>query len=134
MTYRAGIGRVGNRRLPWCGAFALYCLGSVTAFGAGPVPGNSPRFARDILPILEQHCLDCHSGWFPSAGLRLETREQLLAGTRSGPLLVPGEPAKGWLMYTIRLDGGRLKMPPGDTALSPAQVVTLEDWIRAGAP
>lgn len=91
------------------------------------------RYA-EIRPILEAHCVDCHSGWFPKAGLRLDSRAGVLEGGRSGPAIVPGRADQGYLMRALRLpDGHRGKMPPGDGRLSEAEIERLRVWIHQGA-
>lgn len=91
-------------------------------------------FKTDVLPVLEQHCVDCHSGWFPKAGLRLDSLENLREGGPSGPTLIPGKPDKGWLPFVLRADKGRYRMPPQPAERVPAaQVQLILDWIAQGA-
>ena len=46
-----------------------------------PVQGaQSPSFETDVLPIFQQHCLQCHSDQARQGGLSLETLERVLAG------------------------------------------------------
>jgi hypothetical protein len=60
--------------------------------------------------------------------------ERLIAGGRTGPGVVPGEPGKGWLMHTITLAEGRYKMPPGPVPIPPEDISMIREWIRQGAP
>jgi uncharacterized membrane protein len=90
-------------------------------------------YEHDVRPILERHCVDCHSGWFPDAGLDLSEREDILAGGRSGPLVVAGKPDKGWLMHSITRAEGRQQMPPSDAPpLSEQEKAVLVRWIEQG--
>jgi len=90
-------------------------------------------YQQDVRPILERHCVDCHSGWFPDAGLDLSERTEILAGARSGPLVVAGKPEKGWLMFSITRGAGRQKMPPTDKPpLSEQEKAVLVRWIEQG--
>ena len=90
-------------------------------------------YEQDVRPILERHCVDCHSGWFPDAGLDLSERAEILAGSRSGPLVVAGKPDKGWLMYSLTRAEGRQRMPPTDKPpLSEQEKAVLVRWIEQG--
>lgn len=99
---------------------------------------ESPRFSRDILPILSDHCFACHG---PDAqgrkgGLRLDTSEAARAGGKSdGPAVVPGKPESSALHHRIRSQDPESVMPPPSThkPLSIAQKDLLDDWIRSGA-
>ena len=109
----------------------LLCLQLAPATWADPV---TITYADHIRPILERHCVDCHEGWFPKGGLRLDSLEAIREGGRSGPAIVPGSPEKGWLLYSLRLeDGRRNKMPPGNTRLSDQEMRLITEWVRQGA-
>ena len=60
-------------------------------------PARSPvDYVREIRPILEEHCYQCHGGEVraPSGRLRLDTRQAASKGGRSGePAIVPGKSA-----------------------------------------
>ncbi len=121
-----------GRRLSLVAASLLW---AVPAIAADP----SPRFSRDILPILSDHCFACHG---PDAaarkgGLRLDTHEGALAGGKEdGPAITPGDPTRSSLLRRIRHADPDEIMPPPSThkPLSTAQIETLETWIRTGAP
>ena len=65
-------------------------------------------------------------------GLRLDSREGLLKGGKSGPAVVPGNPDKSLLIQAVRQTGD-LKMPQGGK-LKPEEVQTLVEWVKMGAP
>ncbi|WP_210395507.1 c-type cytochrome domain-containing protein [Motiliproteus sediminis] len=96
--------------------------------------GQAPTFDNAIKPIMEKHCVSCHSGWFPKSGLRLDTRENILEGGKQGRAVIPGKPEKGWLVNMIQPQGGNpSKMPPGPVQLTPQEITTIKRWIAAGA-
>ena len=66
-------------------------------------------------------------------GLRLDSREGLLKGGRSGPAIVPGDPDKSLMIQAVRQTRDTLKMPKGGR-LKPAEIDALAEWVRAGAP
>ena len=53
-----------------CIIFMLPCLASDRYIPGSTVPANFESFAE---PFLNEHCLDCHSGSEPEAGLSLDT-------------------------------------------------------------
>ena len=61
--------------------------------GSAPSPSadRDVDFARDIRPILEANCNQCHGADQSMNGLRLDTREAALKGGQSGPAILPGD-------------------------------------------
>ena len=53
-------------------------------------------FESKIRPVLVQRCYSCHNSKMaaPKGDLILDTKEGLLKGGSSGPLLVPGKPRR----------------------------------------
>ncbi len=100
---------------------------------AGPSPEQVEFFETEIRPLLSQQCLQCHGPALetPFGGLRLDSRDGLLAGGDSGPAVVPGDPAASPLVQ--RVQGRPVLMPPTG-ALDPAQVESLIAWVEMGAP
>lgn len=92
----------------------------------------SPRefFVTRVQPLLEAKCLGCHVAE-PQGGLRMDSREALLKGGKSGPALVAGDPDASLLVQSVRFQH-ELKMPPTG-ALSPAEVDDLVRWVAEGA-
>jgi len=66
------------------------------------------------------------------AGLRLDSREHMLKGGRSGPALVPGDPGESLLVRAVEQRSDKLKMPPG-RKLSAEELADLATWIKQGA-
>ncbi|HTU19452.1 MAG TPA: PSD1 and planctomycete cytochrome C domain-containing protein [Gemmataceae bacterium] len=96
---------------------------------------NSDFFENKVRPLLVQHCYRCHSGQAKKlrGGLRLDSREALLAGGDSGPALVPGNPAKSRLIVAVAYKNIELQMPPRGQ-LSDAALADLTTWVKMGAP
>jgi hypothetical protein len=93
------------------------------------------RFLRDIAPILRGRCLRCHGPAKARAGLRLDTRANLLKGSDSGPVVRPGAAARSRLAHVVAgtaSDG--LVMPPRGPRLSAAETGRIRAWINRGAP
>jgi hypothetical protein len=86
-------------------------------------------FANEVLPILENRCVNCHGGEETNEGLVLKTYADLLAGSDNGPVIVPGNSAESYLVELITAG----KMPKRGPRLLPAEVRLISEWIDAGA-
>jgi WD40 repeat protein len=96
-----------------------------------PPPAGAPDFARDVLPIIENNCLRCHSAAVQKGGLVMDTQEDLMEGGENGAVLTPGDAPGSRLVKMIQAEIDP-KMPPKST-LRPDEIATLKAWIAAGA-
>lgn len=87
-------------------------------------------FETKIRPVLANNCYSCHTG-SQLGGLRLDSRDAMLKGGKSGPALVPGDADKSLIIRAVQQTGA-LKMPMG-TKLNNEQVEDLVAWVKAGA-
>jgi hypothetical protein len=101
------------------------------AIPPGPPARSAEFFETNIRPILAASCYDCHAE-DQLGGLRLDSREAMLKGGRSGPAIVPGDPDRSLLIQAVRQTSDKLKMPKGGR-LEPREVEALVEWVRAGA-
>src|SRR5262245_39087243 len=80
-------------------------------------PSLSPQvvefFESKVRPVLAEHWFRCHGPEKQKRGLRLDSREAMLKGSESGPVIVPGQPDKSLLVEAITQKGD-LKMPPDE--------------------
>jgi hypothetical protein len=92
-------------------------------------------FEKKIRPLLSDRCYGCHSAKATKlrGGLRLDSRDEILAGGNSGPAIVLGDPSRSLLIKAVRHTDPDLKMPP-KKKLSAEEVADLEAWVRRGAP
>jgi hypothetical protein len=91
-------------------------------------------FQKEILPLFEENCIDCHGPDQPKARLRIDQRPVLLQGGDSGlPALVPGSPEKSHLIELIKLKDPDERMPKKGDPLSSNEIALLEKWIAEGA-
>src|SRR4051812_7206991 len=95
-------------------------------------PRSPEYFETRVRPVLAANCYDCHADE-RMGGLRVDSREALLKGGRSGPVIVPGDPDKSLLIEAVRQTRATLKMPKGGR-LTAAEVDALVEWVKAGAP
>ena len=93
----------------------------------------APNFHREVRPILESTCVECHGIEKQKGGLRLDTLAYAQKGGDSGPALVAGNLEDSLLLDRIFLpaDDDEI-MPPENGPLSPAQQDILRRWIKTG--
>jgi hypothetical protein len=90
-------------------------------------------FEQRIRPVLVRHCYECHAtvSVAVKGGLLLDSRDNLLRGGESGPVIVPGKPDDSPLIQALRYES--LEMPPKGKL--PASVIDdFEEWVMRGAP
>jgi hypothetical protein len=92
-------------------------------------------FARDVLPILSDHCFACHGpdAKARKADLRLDVKDEALR--KESPVIVPGKAGDSELVRRVSSADPDEQMPPPrfKKPLSPAEVDTLKRWIDQGA-
>src|SRR5262245_5320018 len=118
----------------WGGAAALLTISlglQLVTAAQQTDPKSAEFFETRVRPVLAASCYDCHTE-MRNGGLRVDSREALLKGGRSGPAIVPGDPDKSLLIQAVRQTTDKLKMPKGGK-LTPAEVDALAEWVRAGA-
>lgn len=94
-------------------------------------------YQADVQPILKKYCMECHveggDGYLKS-GLSMTSYENLMKGTKFGPVIKPGDPLTSTLNMLVegRADPS-LKMPHSKEPLSAAHIETLKNWVAQGA-
>ena len=102
---------------------------------SGAAPAATPiDFAHQIVPILREHCAECHTGDKKKGGFSFNDRASLLAGGESGKAVVPGNAAKSPLLTAVTTTDPDKQMPPKGARLTPEKVKLLRAWIEAGVP
>lgn len=122
-----------NRSLP----LVLASCGLLTCSGHAAV-----SFEKQILPVLQKKCLDCHSAPTvvdgkkknPKGDLRLDAAWAMLKGAENGPSLVPGNLAKSYMYEVVNLPkDDDMFMPPKGDAMTAEEIKLLKEWIESGA-
>lgn len=99
-------------------------------------------FEKQILPVLEKKCVDCHRAPHldngkkkePKGELRLDAAWAMLKGGESGPALVPGNLGKSYMYEVVTLPKDDDKfMPSKGDPLTPDELKLLKEWIESGA-
>lgn len=91
-------------------------------------------FDRDVRPIFEASCIECHGPEKKKAGLRLDRRGELFEGDRDLWVIIPGSPDESLLIELVMLpvtDSDR--MPEDGDPLTEREIEILRRWIAEGA-
>ena len=112
----------------------LIMLGLVLTVLVTPSQAAPVDFVRDVRPIFEAHCYDCHSGDTRKSGLRLDVRSAAMkGGDNHGPDIVPGKPEESPLVHFLTTDDEDEIMPPKGGPLSAEEIALITRWIAEGA-
>lgn len=79
-------------------------------------------FSTFVKPLLDMHCLGCHSGSSPSGGILLTDYSNILTVVQNGSLL-----------GSIQHENGFTAMPIGNDQLPQCDIDKIKSWIDAGA-
>ncbi len=110
-------------------------VGTLIQLAAWALPaGAAVDFAHEVVPILRQHCAECHTGSKLKGGFSMNDRAALLHGGENGPVVVPGSSAKSRMIELIESNDSDEQMPPKGARVPAAQIATLRKWIDAGLP
>lgn len=101
---------------------------AVTALNA---QDQAEHFEMKVRPVLARNCYGCHTQ-SAMGGLRLDSREALLKGGKSGAAIVEGKPGASLLVQVIEHKHERIKMPPSGK-MSDADVALVRKWVEDGA-
>ncbi len=125
---------------------AAFIAGFATTTTSSAQEAGKVDFEKQILPILKESCLKCHTKEHeedgkvkkPKGGLRLDGAAVIMKGGKEYPEenVVAGKPDASWLVKTMLLpESDDLAMPPegkGDR-ISAANVDLIKKWITEGA-
>ena len=118
------------------GLAVVACCGTGRPAGADTAPTvenlHQQFFESRVRPLLSTKCQECHGDGIAEAGLRLDSRQALIRGADSGPVVVLGKAAESRLLAVVR-HADNIAMPP-EGKLSDDEISVLETWISAGAP
>src|SRR5437764_9438941 len=103
---------------------ALFC--AALLYAGDP---EAAVFATKIRPLLAHNCFACHTN-SRLGGLRLDSRESVLKGGKSGPAIVTGNPDDSLLVQAVAQTHARLKMPPTGK-LKDEEIADLRNWIKS---
>lgn len=94
---------------------------------------DADHFEKKVRPLLEEHCLECHSAAKKiKGGLRLDFESGWKIGGDAGPAIVPNNPDASLLIKAVRYRDPDFQMPPRKK-LAARELEILEEWVRTGA-
>jgi len=114
--------------------FAAALMLVLVMLGAGCAKEVS--FSKNVMPILEQHCLACHKPGGPgyeTSGLSMESYQSLMKGTKFGSVTKPGYSGASTLVIMMEYEHDPVAMPRGSKPLAPEQLKLVKTWIDQGA-
>ncbi len=96
-------------------------------------PAFAVDFVREVRPIFEQHCYECHGANKQKNDYRLDIKSiALTGGEEHAPNIIAGKSAESPLFRFVSGVDEKIAMPP-KTKLSSAEIDTLKRWIDEGA-
>ena len=104
-----------------------------------PAPAKQKvEFVKDIKPLLDKSCTECHSGEKPKGKYKTDSIESLTKGSGSEAAIIPGNSAKSPLIHYVADLVAESEMPPTDKrdkypALTKEQIALVRAWIDQGA-
>ena len=111
-------------------------LAMTSAADDGKIPaaaGHRVDFHKEVLPILQKRCAECHVGPNPKGKFGLATREAILKGGESGPGAVVGKGGESLLVELVAgTDPDRIMPASNRPRLSAEEVGVLRAWIDQG--
>jgi mono/diheme cytochrome c family protein len=97
--------------------------GQAPAAQAPAGQASTISFARDVLPIFQQRCAQCHGARRQAGGVALSSYDEVMQA------VVPGDPNGTDLVNLIQTG----MMPRNSPPVAAAQVQTIVKWIQDGA-
>jgi hypothetical protein len=89
-------------------------------------------FSHQIVPILREHCAECHAGDKKKGGFSLNTKADLMTGSENGAVVVPKQSSKSKFIELLTAADDDSRMPPKGPKLSPEKILLLKAWIDGG--
>ena len=110
----------------------------LTACEKQPQDNGNISYTNQVAPILKNHCLKCHTNGGPgqeASGLNMDSYATLMAGTKFGPIIIPGDSVNSTLVRLINAKTDpAIAMPHGEMhLLTEKDRSTIATWIDQGA-
>ncbi len=113
---------------------AMSALAAADLSTLPPPATHQVDFAKEIQPILEKKCVQCHGRSHDKGGFRLDNRALFLGESDGGHSVQLGKSADSLLIHLVAgLDPDSI-MPKKGAPLTPEQIGVLRAWIDQGAP
>ena len=119
----------------------IAAIASSIVFAASTQLSAAVDFDKQVKPLLEAKCINCHAAPYksgsrtkkPKAGLRIDTRENLLKGSDDNKVIKIGDAGKSLFYQRSILPADHDDiMPPKGDPLNKVELSVLKDWIDSG--
>ena len=113
----------------------IACLSGCINGSDAPAEGTKVSFSKNIKPVLERQCINCHNSETLPGKLSFENAKGAFINDSQGrPYIVPGKPAESRL-YTAAIapDFQDLAMPPVGHRVAKTDTDNFRQWIIEGA-
>lgn len=90
-------------------------------------------FDREIRPLLQERCIECHGEKKQKGELRLDAKVHAFKGGHDGPAILVGKTDASPLFQRVTSTDEDERMPPKGDPLTPAQISLIREWINSGA-
>ena len=118
--------------------YRLICLTALTlsSLAAEETKKEALSFEKDIKPILREKCSHCHNKKTLPEKVSFESADLAFTRTAEGQsIIVPEKPEESLLIVALESDPMHEKaMPMVGKRPTEAEMETLKQWIREGAP
>lgn len=109
--------------------FHSILLVSLTAMAASALDSKEIDFAHEVVPVLKEHCFECHGGDKSKGGFSINTRSLFLKKEAA----VPGNAAQSYFLELIAEPDPEDRMPADNRPPVPDdQVAILNRWVDEG--
>lgn len=119
----------------------LYGIAFITTLSPSGNVFGVIDFEKQVLPILEARCIECHKAPYelngrvkePKAGLRLDGAKHIMAGSDDGSVVVVDHPSQSSLYQRVILSSTDDDiMPPKGDPLTFTEQELIRKWIGQG--
>lgn len=104
------------------------------AIAGGPSLAEPGDYLTEVLPLMKEHCWNCHSNEKEVKGNLALEPETLSDQIGKYNIIRPGDPESSGFVERLKLDPNHADFMPRKAApLSAREIEKIESWIRGGA-
>lgn len=130
-------GRVHRIREWALGMQKTRCITAAVLWGAWATASlgqeAGPPVWKDVLPIFQKRCINCHAAHGAAKGLRLDSYSAAISGGENGAVILPRNATESELVRRLR-GQSTPRMPFLSTPLPTDEIELIVRWIEAGVP
>lgn len=131
-----------HKTIKWSVAFTFLVAGLISAceltapipFIVEPLDIEDIVYSEHIQPIFDARCVSCHVGADAAGGLRLDSWDNVIAGSRHGEAVIPYDDENSYMMRMVTsLVGGPHPLDMLADTLTANERNLIQQWIIGGA-